>query len=228
MTILLDIGLALSLGGQLLLLLASKRLKGHRLSLPYQICFSFLLAIIVIVLAACSGVPWLNRLGLQPLGWLQLAYATAAIIAVLVGSALLGSIQNALGGADTKQKQTLQKLIDLPLSHKVFVVVTGVVAEEILYRGYAIGIGQHVFGSVTIAFIISLVAFIAAHVRWGFKYQVIAVLWPGVVLSLLFVLTNNMFACILAHLVVNTVGISIESMAYSRRRRAAARSIEDG
>lgn len=96
-------------------------------------------------------------------------------------------------------------------------VVTAAVVEEVLYRGYAIGIGQHVWGSLAVAFVVSLFVFVVVHFSHG-MIQLITVFWIALLMSLLFVLTNNLFACMLAHFVVDAVGVLLMPWVASRQR----------
>ena len=60
-----------------------------------------------------------------------------------------------------------ERVYSLSTPYKFFVVVTAAVVEEILFRGYAIGIGQHVWGSLEIAFAVSLFVFVVGHISHG-------------------------------------------------------------
>lgn len=226
MAILLDIGLAFSLGGPLLLLLASKWLRFNSLSLPSRL-FLWLLAFIVLALAAFSGSPWLRRVGAQPVGWIQLIGAVVATITILGAFPFLQRLQKAVGGTSEEQTETFQKIACLPVPYRVFLVVTAATVEEVLYRGYAIGIGQYVLDSLPAAFIISLLVFVATHFRWGISH-LISVFWAALVLSLLFVFTNNLFACILAHFTVDAVGFLLLPSVMPHQRIREAPTIHEG
>lgn len=65
-----------------------------------------------------------------------------------------------------------QSLLRPPLGHRSFVVMTAAVTEEVLYRGYAIGVGQHLLGSTWLACALSIAAFTLGHLRWGLAHLV--------------------------------------------------------
>jgi membrane protease YdiL (CAAX protease family) len=226
MVVILDIGLAISLGGPLLLLLAAKKFRFESLSLPSRLSL-WLLALVALVLAAYSAGPWLLLIGVQPFGWVALLGAVVATIAILFGGGLLQLLLRSLGVTNAKAAESAQNILRLSFQYRVFVVVTGAVVEEILYRGYAIGIGQHVFGSLTVAVVASLIVFTVVHFRWGISHLVV-VSWAALVMSLLFVLTNNVFACILAHFVVDAVGFLLQPAITARQQAQKAATVHEG
>lgn len=216
MVILPGTGLALALVGPLLLLLSSRAFRVDALSIPFRLAF-WLLALVVLALAAHAGGPWLGRIGAEPPGWIPLAGAVVAAIAILAIFPALQRLQKFLGGMGTAQTEFFNRIAALSVAHRVFLVVTAALVEEVLYRGYAIGIGRHLFGSVSVAVAISLTLFVVSHYRWGVSH-LISVCWAGLVLSLLFVVTNNLFACILAHLAVDAFGLLLLPWVASRQR----------
>ncbi|HEX7049483.1 MAG TPA: CPBP family intramembrane glutamic endopeptidase [Longimicrobiales bacterium] len=220
MTTTLSIGLALALGGQILLQLSSKAFRFDSFSLPFRLSF-WLLALAVLALAAYGGGPWLTRIGAEPLGWLSLIGAVVAAVATLAIFPSLQRLQKILGGKGTEQTESFKKIAGLSAAHRAFLVVTAAVVEEILYRGYGIGIGRHLFGNVSVAVGISLLLFVGSHFRWGISH-LISVFWCGLVLSLLFVATNNLFACILAHFVIDAFGVLLLPWAMARKRAREA------
>lgn len=226
MAIVLDIGLAIALGGPLLLLLAAKKFLFESLSLPFRLSL-WLIAFIALALTAYSGGPWLLHIGAQQLGWLDLLGAVVATIAIFVGAALLQLLLRSLGVTNAKAAESVQKIVGLSFPYRVFVVVTAAVVEEILYRGYAIGIGQHLFGSLTVAVVVSLIVFTVVHFRWGISHLVL-VFWAALVMSLLFVLTNNLFACILAHFAVDAVGFLLQPAVMARQQAQKAAPAHEG
>lgn len=125
-------------------------------------------------------------------------------------------MQKALGGVSVEQTELFSRLAKLSFGYRLFIVMTAAVVEEVLYRGYAIGVGRYVFGSLFIAILVSLAAFVAAHFRWGMSH-LLSVFWPGLVLSLLFVSTNNLLVCILAHAAVDAVGLLVAPAAMRRK-----------
>lgn len=215
MNIALYTGLALALLASPLLLLAFKALHLDTRALWVRLSL-WGFAIVTLALAASSGGPWLAQIGVHALGWAQGLETLAAIVVVLAGMPLLQRLQKRLGGKATDQMKAFRKAAGQSLLQRLFLVVTAAVVEEVLYRGYAIGIGTVVFGNLWIAFVVSLAAFVAAHLRWDAS-QLVTAFWAGLVLALLFVVSGNLFACIIAHFVVDAVGFLLMPRLISSR-----------
>jgi CAAX protease family protein len=176
MVTILSIGLVVSLGGPLLLVLIAKRFSFNSFSLPSRLSL-WLLSVVAFAIAAYGGGPWLSRIGVQPFGWLDFLSTVVAIIAMLAGAIILQLLVTKLGFKSAKESELQQKIYSPPIPYRLFVVITAAVTEEILYRGYAIGIGREVWGNLTAAFIVSLLVFVAAHFTHGAK-ALVAVLCP--------------------------------------------------
>ena len=222
----LSIGLAVSLGGPLLFVLATKRFSINSLSVPGRLVL-WVLAAATFVIAAYGGGAWLARIGVKPFGWVDLASTIVAIIAMLVGAIASQILVAKLGFKDKGDLKLQQKIYSLSVQRRFFIVITAAVTEEVLYRGYAIGIGQEVLGNLTIAFVLSLLVFVVAHFTHGAK-ALAGILWISFIMSLLFVVTGNLFACILAHFVVDALGTLFVPWAASRNRARAALPVSEG
>ena len=94
--------------------------------------------------------------------------------------------------------------------------MTAAVTEEVLYRGFAIGVGAQILGNLTAAVGISLAAFVGAHFRWGLLHMA-SVLWAAVVLTALFLVTRDLWACIAAHGVIDLIGLVVAPAMLERR-----------
>lgn len=219
--VILNIGLAVSLGGPLLFVLATKRFSLNSLSVPGRLVLWLLAAVTLAIAVYGGGGAWLARMGVKPFGWLDLGSTAVAIIVMLVGAVALQVLMAKLGFKDKKGSKLQQKIYGLSVPYRLFIVITAAVAEEVLYRGYAIGVGREVFGSLAIAFVVSLVVFVAAHFTHGAK-ALAGIIWISLVMSLLFVITDNLFACILAHFVVDALGTLFVPWATARQRARAA------
>lgn len=226
MVAMLSIGLAVSLGGPLLFVLATKRFSLNSLSVPGRLVL-WLLAAATLAIAAYGGGSWLRRIGVKPFGWFDLASTVVAIIAMLVGAIALQILVTKLGFKDKEGSKLQQKIYSLSVPRRLFIVVTAAVAEEVLYRGYAIGIGQDVWGSLAIAFIVSLVVFVAAHFTHGAK-ALATVFWISLAMSFLFIYTGNLFTCIIAHFTIDAFGTLFVPWVAARHRAQAALSASEG
>jgi membrane protease YdiL (CAAX protease family) len=196
MLVTLSIGLVISLAGILLFQISCDLLRIDSLRVAPRSAF-WLLAISALTIAALEPGLWLRQMGVQIPTWPHAAAALLAILAKLVSTPALLRIQRACGIA-VQQSERFQRIRTLSISHQLYIVVTAAITEEILYRGYAIGIGRHLFGSLAMAIAASLGAFVISHFRWGASH-LMPVFVSGLILSILFVSTTALSACILAH-----------------------------
>ncbi len=176
----------------------------------------WVVAAIVLTIAATETTDWLAYLGLAWPAWanIGLAVLAAAIMFIVLG--LSQYFQRRLGASSPKQAEQYKTILNLSYGHRSFLVVTAAVTEEALYRGYAIGVGQHLVGSIWLACILSVVAFTLAHIRWSFVHLP-PVFISTLVLTLLFVFTHNLWVCIIAHAIVDGAGFLVVPVIMSRR-----------
>lgn len=217
---LLGLGLLIALLAMPLLRAVFERFGVNAFSAITRLAF-WLAAILVVWIAAANVQTWRADIGFAALTWQILLLATVAAVILI---AMLGAhqyLQKKFGGMSAaKQLHALQKLFALPFGQRLFLVVTAGVVEEVLYRGYAIGIGQHLLGSVWWAGVASITVFTVIHIRWGVDH-LLAVFVAALVLTLLFVFTQNLWACIIAHTIVDIFGFVVVPAIIARRRPAA-------
>lgn len=158
--------LLLALAGSPLLLALFKRLHFTPFS-PVARALLWATSGVVLAIAAAAGGGWLAYSGVAWPTWPDLGLATLAAAATFTAFGLSQHVQRMLGTSSPKQMEQYANIIRLSYSHRVFLVVTAAVAEEVLYRGYAIGVSQHLLGSVWLAGVVSVAAFTLAHLRWG-------------------------------------------------------------
>ena len=227
MVTMLSIGLAVSLGGPLLFVLATKKFSLNSLSVPGRLVLWLLAAATLVIAAYGGGAAWLGHIGVKPFGWFELASTVVAIIAMLVGAIALQILVTKLGFKDKEGSKLQQKIYSLSVPRRLFIVVTAAVAGEVLYRGYAIGIGQYIWGGLTIAFVVSLVVFVTAHFTHGAKVLA-TIFWISLVMSFLFIYTGSLFTCIIAHFTIDAFGTLFVPWAAARHRAQAALSPSEG
>ena len=215
---LLYLGLFLALVGPPLLLALFKRLRFNQFS-PVPRLSLWVVTLAVLVIAATNIGAWRVYLGLEWPTWqtLGLAILATAVLFILLGA--YTSLRSKSGSASPEQLELQQNLLRLPFSRRCFVVITAAVTEEVLCRGYAIGVGQHLFGSVWLACILSVVVFTLAHFRWGFAH-LIPVFFCALVITLLFVFTQNLLACIIVHALLDGVGVLVMPVIMARKHPA--------
>jgi CAAX protease family protein len=203
---LLNLGIAIALLGVPLVLLACRRLGRDTLSFVPRL-FGWVLAALCVVLAATISPSGISTLGVRSVSIETLVLGVVTAVGTLVLFAVIGFIQRAMGlpNADIAMFARVTALAPL---HKLLLVVTAGVTEEILYRGYAIGLGQVLFGSVWVAASLSLLVFTLAHLNWRASH-LISVAVAGGAVTVLFVLSRDLNACILAHALVDGVAVAL-------------------
>ena len=142
-------------------------------------------------------------MGIHPPDLRTIPIAIAAFIVVLFCRQLAQRL-HAGGGAE--QTRMFHQITEFSTSYRVFLVITAGIIEEILYRGYGIGLGEMIVGNIWPAATISVLCFTAAHFRWGLNHLAM-VFAAAVVLSATFMLTRDLIACILAHGAIDAVGL---------------------
>jgi membrane protease YdiL (CAAX protease family) len=212
------VGLGVALLGAPLLSLLRRWLDFDPVGWTSRLALWALAAVaLAIAVAQPSG---LALLGLAPPGWTTLAWALLATVVVGAMFPLALAIQRRLGFAPTERLAQFKDLAARPLGYRVFIVVTAGVTEELMYRGYAIGVGGQLLGGVGVAAGLSLIVFTVAHYRWGLGH-LIGVLLACAVLTALFVATGDLWACMLAHALVDAVGLLLAPWQLARRTASA-------
>lgn len=175
----------------------------------------------MLAVAASSFDAWVGLIGLDrpKFGEIALAIPAAAIMLALMGASQL--ILRKLGKDSAEQLRQLQDVLGRPFSNRLFLVATAAIVEEVLYRGYAIGIGQHLLGSVWLAATVSVVVFTVAHLRWEVAH-LLPVFVSALILTQLFVFTQNLWVCIAAHAIVGGVGFLLAPAIMAQRRRKSS------
>jgi membrane protease YdiL (CAAX protease family) len=206
-----------ALGGLPLLLWLLRRSGVDTLRWPARLSLWLVGAAVLAALLA-SGValpPFASRVA----PGFTVAATVLAVVATLAGFALLQRLAPARGRAAEAQQQAYAALAARTPAERAFTVVTAGVVEEWLYRGVGIGVGSTLVGA-PLAVVASLAAFTLGHARWG-KAHLLPVAWAGAVLSLLFLATGSLIACIIAHLAVDAVGVLLLPLAQRRRGLSA-------
>jgi hypothetical protein len=215
---LLALGLAVSLLGAPLLLIAVKLSDINSLGLSVRLAL-WALAGAVCAIAVLASEPWSLLMGLRVPSWRTVLGAGAATIAVVSAWPFLQSIQRNAGGRWIMANAVFQRIVALPVAYRLFLVATAAVTEEILYRGFAVGIGKVVLGNTLEAATLSVVIFTVTHFRWGLSHM-LSVLWTALALTSLFVVTEDLLACIIAHGTIDAVGLVIAPAVMVHRGRA--------
>ena len=206
-------GLALSLGGPALVALGAGRGGASSLaqSLVGQLALWALVAGVVGITLAWERRP-LASLGVRPLRPASFAFGLAAA-AVLVYAVVpvASAFVRALGLAGFEAG--LAAVHAWPLGLRIFAVLTGGVAEELLYRGYAQTRLEPLTGSAPLAAALSVLAFALAHAPlWG-PGPVVTFLFSGGFLAAFFLWRRDLLANVVAHVAVDALGLVLAAPA---------------
>lgn len=213
-------GLSIALLGVPILLLIQRQTGADSLGLSSR-AVMWVFAALVLAISAASFSDCRSYIGLETPDIRAIVLSVAAGFCILTSWPVVDAILRARGWHTTIEKDVFNKLISHSLPYRAFLVLTAGVTEEILYRGYAIGIGSQIFRSMTIALFVSLFVFVASHFRWGFSH-LISVLWAGFILSLLFIITKSLAACVIVHTLIDAIGLIIAPLGIARKAKNAA------
>jgi membrane protease YdiL (CAAX protease family) len=213
-------GIAVALGGPALLASPLHRLLGDEDALRTRVCDQFCL--LALAAAIIGSVLYWEARPLASIGWRGVspdsvawgmglaAFCMWVIHPVL--ARLLARLR--LGGFEAG----LERLSRLPVWFLVFAAVTAGIAEEVLFRGYALTRLAELTGSAAVAGVVTLGVFALAHLRlWGWG-PVVSFVVSGAVLTVFFLWQQDLLANILGHTITDVVGL----LALTRRRRGAA------
>jgi len=166
----------------------------------------FYAAAVLAWLALVERLP-LSSIGFRRPTWRTLLFAVLGAVAALVVFFLhFGVIVRVfhLDTAATIHQQ--QMILSRPYWYRVLLVLRAAVVEEILFRGYIIEKVRQLTGSVTLAVVLSVLAFTWAHFAgWGLD-QLIPVFGVGVVFALLYVWRRDLPSNMLAHFLTDGMG----------------------
>jgi membrane protease YdiL (CAAX protease family) len=148
--------------------------------------------------------PW-SSIGFWRLRARDAAVAVAFALLVIAGlAAIYLVVFPALG---TGNGEAVDRLRAMPTWWLALSVIRAGVSEEILFRGYPIERLLELTGRRWIAAGLPLIPFVLAHVGpWGWSHVLVAA-FGGAMLTWLYLLRRNLPASILAHCIVDAVGV---------------------
>jgi membrane protease YdiL (CAAX protease family) len=158
--------------------------------------------LVVAVLACVRGIERrsLASIGLRTPRVVDLAIGVVAGLAIVVA---LGAIYAVLVG----DQPELEQLVATPLWWRAISVVRAAVAEEVLFRGYAIERSFELTRSRVGAVLLPCVVFAAAHVApWGWRHVIVAGT-GGLLFSALYMWRRNLWVAIIAHAIVDGIAV---------------------
>lgn len=208
------VGLLLALGGPLAFALLKSRNKQGPIDMAGQLgaMWGLCLALLAIVLfwelrpLSSLGIVWGNY-GAWAAG--TLIGVTMIIITIL---SIHLSLQRGQAAITESSAAGVKRLTDLPLWGRYAIVITAGITEEILFRGYPIERLQQITGSVWLAALIPLVVFVLAHLGGWTIGHLAGVLFGGVLLTGLYLITRDLVACMIAHVLIDTTIIFLPAL----------------
>ncbi len=171
--------------------------------------------IYVVTIGLVIGLPWLIRkqrttkadIGLQGLPfWKDILMAPAGLVIYIVLSTILTIVATVLiPGFDVTQPQDtgftgITKQYEFILAFMTLVVIAPI-AEEVLFRGYLFG-KLRKYVPVWVAILVTSIFFGALHGAWNVAVDTFAL---SVILCLLRLSTNSLWAPILLHMIKNGI-----------------------
>lgn len=155
-------------------------------------------------------------IGLGPITLRTIWIAATTTIGLMLGAGLLSVLQRILK-LPVGDQENFSEIAATSLIFRIFLVLTAGVIEEFMFRGVGIGVGAEVFGNGVLAAVVSTSAFVLAHFRWRLAH-LLQVAMAGAVLSLAFLMTGDLWACIIAHLLVDGIGFLLVPALIARRK----------
>jgi uncharacterized protein len=155
-------------------------------------------------------VIWIERRPLSSIGlirprWSTLLCGVLAAVVALAGMAFLFYFVLPRLGSDLATK--FAAVTATPFALRVEVVVRAAVFEELLYRGFVIERLSEILRNRWIAALVSLVAFVTAHLSfWGWG-SLLTAGWGGLVLTALYLWRRDLAANMLAHGLTDAVAL---------------------
>jgi membrane protease YdiL (CAAX protease family) len=208
-TVLTIIALLVTLGcAGLMLSEVPKELAGIKHFVGYEFIWWTLVAFLL------SYVRWGERrplasIGFHKPGTWSILIGIAAGIVMLAG---LAAIYFVLFPAlhfkeDPQVTQVMNQMLAKPHWWRLTLILRGSIAEEILFRGYAIERLRELTGSLSFASILSCTVFALEHVGvWGWGHLLIAG-FAGLILTLLYIWRRNLWVNMIAHFVPDAIGL---------------------
>jgi len=217
------LGVGLSLLGPLALAAASGRSDRGPARLGESVLSqAMLVAIALAVLWIAFRVEGLPpaALGFRPLRWQALAWGAA--LALFFNRVYGPALHFALRRLRVRGFEAgLAKLAGLPRWYLGLAVVIGGTAEEILYRGYAIGRIESLTGSLWLAALIPIALFSIAHVPlWG-PAPALSTALAGAIFTLFYLWQGDLAPNLIAHVATDFVGIVLSRGGSSAREGKA-------
>lgn len=172
----------------------------------YSDGFKWLITGILLVTVIYWEQNSLSSIGLRRPSWLDWALIPLVAILMLLAELFIGKPLLELFHTEM-DTSAVSFFLELPVYHKIVIVVTAGITEEIMYRGYTIERLEALTSSTALAVILSTVAFIGVHLPVFGLGNVIQQTIVTLILALVYVWRRNLVAPIGAHMILDALGI---------------------
>lgn len=143
---------------------------------------------------------------------MMLSIACSFLFFLLLDKGLDPIFEGMFPQSEQDYQKMIQSLIESPITSLIQVSILAPVIEEILMRGVVLGGLKNSYGAVT-ALLVSAALFACLHFN---MVQTLSAFVCGIVLGLLYIKTNSVFCCMIAHGGYNL--ISYVAMVYPQIR----------
>ena len=163
---------------------------------------------IVVIVICVFGFIWLLKKqykidilsNITPLG-IFLALLCSVLFFLLLDKCLDPIFESVFPQSEQNYQETIQSLVNSPITSLVQVCIIAPVIEEILMRGFVLG-GLKIQHGVIGALLFSSLLFAILHFN---MVQTLSAFVCGIILGLLYIKTNSVFCCIIAHCGYNLI-----------------------
>ncbi|MEO6748647.1 MAG: CPBP family intramembrane glutamic endopeptidase [Casimicrobiaceae bacterium] len=180
--------------------------NGDAATLLREACWWVYAAVLVAYVLRVERKP-LASIGMRRPNWKTPVFGVLAAIVMIATVVLSYNVIFPLLGLQMN-RTAVDKITHHPQWVQLLIFARAAVVEEILYRGYPIERIQQLTGSKWIAFVVSAVVFILAHLAgWG-GAQLIVVTFGAVILGLLYLWRRDLVCNMVAHFLVDAVSFA--------------------
>lgn len=207
-------GLLVALGGTSVLALIKSRNKHAPIKAAFHLSSMWGLALAVVAIVLFWERRSLASIGIE--GGHYGAWAAGALIGLTMVTLTVLSLHLALqrgrSAMPESSAQGLKRLTDMPLWFRYAAVITAAITEEILFRGYPIERLQELTGNVWLAAAMPLLVFVLAHLGGWSAGHLVGVLFGGVLLTGLYLVTRDLVACMITHALIDSTIIFLPAL----------------
>ena len=207
-------GLLVALGGTSVFALIKSRNKHAPIKAAFHLSSMWGLALAVVAIVLFWERRTLASIGIE--GSHYAAWAAGALIGLTMVTFTVLSLHLALqrgrNAMPEGSAQGLKRLTDMPLWFRYAAVITAAITEEILFRGYPIERLHEITGNVWLAAAMPLLVFVVAHLGGWSAGHLVGVLFGGVLLTGLYLVTRDLVACMITHALIDSTIIFLPAL----------------